>query len=193
MQPIEYDDKELLRRLKTDDEVAFRQLYDRYWRPLYAVAYNRLRDASIVEDLIQDLFIDVWVKRRTLLIQQSLRAYLYAAVKNRVLDQIRKSITRENFVQHILATATDLDDTTSHGLACNELDTALKQQVRQLPDQRRLIFELSRYEQLSHAEIAQRLNISPKTVENQLSRALKTLRRGLRELLMLALLGWLGR
>ncbi len=188
MRCTEKEETALIVGLKTNDEAAFRQLYDGYWPQLYAVAYNRLREEMLAEDIVQEVFIDLWTKRNTLLIQHSLRAYLFASVKNKVLDCIRKRITRENFAQHILATTTDLNHTTDEQVACNELYQALNQQVAQLPNQRRLIFELSRHDQLSYAEIAQRLQLSPKTVENQLSRALKTLRRELRALLTLAIL-----
>lgn len=165
-------DETLLTSLLEDDEDAFKQIYKRYAPGLYAAAYNLFRDKPICEDLIQELFADLWIKRKNLNIK-SLKPYLYTSVKNRALMAMRsgRTMLNETALEKLIA-----DYATDDRLNIRELNDVLNKSIDNLPDKCREIFQLSRNEHLSNKEIAERLNISVKTVENQMTIALRRLR-----------------
>lgn len=165
-------DETLLTSLLKDDEDAFRQIYKRYAPRLYAAAYNLFRDKPLCEDLIQELFADLWIRRKSLNIK-SLKPYLYTAVKNRVLMAMRsgRTMLNDTALEKLIA-----DYATDDRLNAKELNDILNKGINSLPDKCREIFQLSRNEHLSNKEIAERLNISVKTVESQMTIALRKLR-----------------
>lgn len=171
-----YHDEELTTLLQNGDEYAFREIYARYWKPLYYSALNILNNKESCQDIIQELFIDIWQRRNSLQVQTSLKGYLFTAVRYKVFKEVRKSADESLF--------TDLDNrlssfTGDSHLLFAEIQRLVKQAVDQLPDACRQVYILSREEDLSHAEIAQKLNISTKTVANQLTKALKHIRTSL--------------
>ena len=168
-------DQEILTRIADEDRAAFRELYDRYWQSLYQIAWNVLRDREACMEVIQDVFVWLWDHRSSLQIN-SLPSYLRAAVKYKVTDVLRSNKVREGcFVDldtlDTLELASDDDP-----LELKELKLVIIQMTKKLPERARLIFELSRNEHLSNREIAEKLGISVKTVENQMTIALKKLR-----------------
>lgn len=165
-------DETLLTSLLEDDEDAFKQIYKRYAPRLYAAAYNLFRDKPLCEDLIQELFADLWIKRKNLNIK-SLKPYLYTSAKNRALMAMRsgRTMLSETALEKLIA-----DYATDDRLNIRELNDILNKSIDSLPDKCREIFRLSRNEHLSNKEIAERLNISIKTVENQMTIALRRLR-----------------
>lgn len=165
-------DETLLTSLLKDDEDAFKQIYKRYAPRLYAAAYNLFRDKPLCEDLIQELFADLWIRRKSLNIK-SLKPYLYTAVKNRVLMAMRsgRTMLNDTALEKLIA-----DYATDDRLNTKELNDILNKGINSLPDKCREIFQLSRNEHLSNKEIAERLNISVKTVESQMTIALRKLR-----------------
>ncbi|WP_410222492.1 RNA polymerase sigma-70 factor [Pedobacter sp.] len=165
-------DETLLTSLLEDDEYAFKQIYKRYAPRLYAAAYNLFRDKPLCEDLIQELFADLWIKRKNLNIK-SLKPYLYTSAKNRALMAMRsgRTMLSETALEKLIA-----DYATDDRLNIRELNDILNKSIDSLPDKCREIFRLSRNEHLSNKEIAERLNISIKTVENQMTIALRKLR-----------------
>lgn len=179
-----YSDRDLLERMKGDDVQAFEQIYRKYAPSLFHAAFNILKDTQVCEDLIQDLFISLWVKRDGLAII-SLKSYLFRATKNNVLMYIRS--------HHVQLDISELEVLCSHVsssdlLLTNELQDSLNQSLDQLPEKCRKIFEMSRFRQLSHKEIATELNISVKTVENQIGIALKRLKILLKDFTYLIIL-----
>lgn len=176
-----YSDLDLLERLKHDDVQAFEQIYRKYAPNLFQAAFNILKETAICEDIIQELFMTLWTKRHDLNIS-NLRPYLYKATRNNVL-----MVVRSNQVQVNIQT---LEALTSHysssdDLMVRELQHSLDQSLEQLPEKCRQIFQMSRFQQLSHKEIATQLNISVKTVENQIGIALKRLKVLLRDFIYL--------
>ncbi|WP_183573621.1 RNA polymerase sigma-70 factor [Mucilaginibacter sp. X5P1] len=168
-------DQEILSLIGKDDRAAFGELYSRYWRSLYQTAWNVLRDQESCMEVIQEVFVWLWDHRSGLQIN-SLPSYLKAAVKYKVTDILRSNKVREAcFVNLDELDAANLlfDDDP---LELKELKTVIAQMSAKLPARARLIFELSRNEQLSNREIATKLGISEKTVENQITIALKKLR-----------------
>ncbi|MET3980075.1 RNA polymerase sigma-70 factor (family 1) [Mucilaginibacter sp. UYP25] len=174
-----WPDAELLELLRHDDRKAFETLYYKYSGKAYQVAYNLFRDSDVCEDLVQELFIDLWAKRNTLWIN-SLEWYLKVAIKNRVLMYIRTQ--KATLDLSAIATLTERYSADSK-LMQGDISHLLDEGVERLPEKCRQIFTLSRKEYLSNKEIASRLNISVKTVENQMTIALRYLRIGLSDYL----------
>jgi RNA polymerase sigma-70 factor (family 1) len=168
-------DQEILTLIGQDDRAAFGELYNRYWQSLYQTAWNVLRDPESCMEVTQEVFVWLWDHRSGLQIN-SLPSYLRAAAKYKVTDILRRNNVRE-------ACFVNLDELDSASLSFDEDPLELKelkevigQMSAKLPARARVIFELSRNEQLSNREIAKKLGISEKTVENQITIALKKLR-----------------
>lgn len=169
--------------MAADDEQAFAGLYDRYWEPLHAQACRKLRCPHEAEEIVQDLFVALWHKRHTAVIQQ-LEAYLFAALKYRIIDNIRAQLVRKDYAATSAPRASLPDHGTEHAVAAADLSAALAASVGSLPGHAREVFRLSRLEHRSVPEIAAQLQVSPKTVEYHLARSLRLLRSHLREFLV---------
>ncbi|MGN6181894.1 MAG: RNA polymerase sigma-70 factor [Mucilaginibacter sp.] len=174
-----FSDDELLDMLKNEDEHAFNELYNRYWEKLFNAAYKRLKHIEAAEEVVQDLFTDLWLRRKTLNIRQELPVYLFSAIKYLVIKQINKTASQNTFVDSHAAIFNDSDNSTEEWLIANDLQSHLQSRVELLPVKCREIYHLSRDEHQSNKDIAQQLNISEKTVENQITKALKRLRASL--------------
>ena len=175
------DDFLLLARLSQGDPQSLEILFHQYWEPLYAMAVCRLQDSAEAQDVVQSLFADVWQRRKQLNVKTSLRAYLYTALKYTILDHMRAQTVREKYVQVIRHVATTSNNSTADTVAHHELEEKVKQGMNSLPERCRQVFHMRRLEQHSVKEIAVTLGISPKTVENQLTKATKVLRLHLKE------------
>lgn len=169
-------DMELLDLLKSGSQAAFKEIYARYWHPLYLHAYHMLGDEDDAQDIIQELFIAFWNKPESLSIHTSVKSFLYAATRNRVLNQIRKSKTNQNFIQLLGQGITEKDFKTVEDLDLKELTRIIDEEVQKLPPRMREVFELSRKNFLTHKEIAAQLGTSEETVKKQISNSLKVLR-----------------
>jgi len=172
---IDQTDKEILELLPVNGDQAMKLMFKKYYTFLTRVLIRVIKNENTVEDLAQDVFLDVWRKRDTINIKTSLKAYLRRAAVNKALNYIRDRKIRwedeENHPEMIskLVGANQL-------LEAEELQTLIDQSIDQLPDRCRLVFSLSRFEDMTYQEIADKLEISKKTVENQVSKALKLLR-----------------
>jgi RNA polymerase sigma-70 factor (family 1) len=178
-----FSDNELLAMLNRQDEHAFNELYNRYWEKLFNAAYKRLKNAEAAEEVVQDLFTDLWLRRETLSIRQELPVYLFSAVKYLVIKQINKTAAKTSVIYNRAAIFQDSDNSTEEWLIANDLKSHLQSRVELLPVKCREIYHLSREEHQSNKAIAQQLNISEKTVENQITKALKRLRASLNNFL----------
>ena len=175
-----YNEKSLLEKLSCGEENAIEQIYSIYWRPLFIYGYNILKDKAACEDIIQDLFLQLWIKRESLNIKESLEAYLHAAVRYQIFRYIRNNPAENRFFENLderVAT------TSSESIIdLKEINQLVNSVVNELPEKCRTVFILSREQQLSHKEIANQLHISTKTVENQITIALHRLRSSLAKL-----------
>jgi RNA polymerase sigma-70 factor (ECF subfamily) len=179
--------------LKQDNHQAFDEIYQRYWSSLYAYSYNRLRSELASEEIVQEVFLNLWTKRNTSEPIISLSAYLFTGVKYRLLNEIKAAQVRKKFAVNFDAfQITTYSDITQETVAFGDLQLALETKVSNLPPKCRHIFQLSRQKNLSISEISNVLHISPKTVENQLTKALKYLRLELKEFFfcLIVLLNW---
>jgi RNA polymerase sigma-70 factor (family 1) len=170
---------ELMDLLRRESLGAFREIYVRYWKTLYAEAYKRLKNKDQAEEIVQDLFTSLWNKRESLQIDETLAGYLYKSVGYRVIDQYRRELTRLKHRQALKVTYSEADHSTENGIMLKDLEYSINLAVGQLPDKCRSVYELSRVAHKTNKEIAEHLGISEKTVENHLTRALRKLRLSL--------------
>lgn len=178
-----WDDAALVQALAIDDEQAFAEIYERYWAPLHAQACRKLHCPHEAEEVVQDVFVALWHKRGTATIQQ-LDAYLFGALKYRIIDCVRAQLVRKNHAAAVPLRFATPDQGTEDAVAAADLSTALAASVDNLPEHAQQVFRLSRLEHRSVPEIAAQLQVSPKTVEYHLARSLKLLRSYLREFLV---------
>jgi RNA polymerase sigma-70 factor (family 1) len=169
-------DQELLGLLREDDKNAFDELYHQYSKRLYIQAFKMLNDEIQSKDVVQEVFLQLWNKRATQQIE-SLNAYLYAITRFQVFKALRSGKSHVDVFD--VEQELPLCRNTEYAIAEREVSTAFFSGLSDLPQKCRTIFTLSRVECLSNREISLRLSISPKTVENQITIAIRKLRVGL--------------
>ncbi len=185
-----YDDFALLALSKAGDEKGFSEIYDRYWALLYHHAYKLLRDEALAQDIVQEVFVTLWDKKDDLDLRSSVNAYLYAAVRNKVLNVIQKEKHQKRYLASIVHFVKSSEAITDHVLREKMLQEKIEKEVAHLPAKMRHVFEMSRIHHLSYKEIAQELQLSDKTVKKQVSNAIRILRFKLSS--FLSLLIWLS-
>lgn len=170
-------DEELFSFLREGRKEVYAEVYDRFKGLLYIHAYKMLQDEEEAKDAVQDVFAALWTKRDQLHVKTKLSAYLYSAIRNRVLDHIAHKQVEDRYVDslqyYIRQYGTEVAD---HALREKELKATIEREIDALPEKMRAIFVLSREGDFSHKEIAAQLNISEKTVKKQINNALKVLR-----------------
>ncbi|WP_432711808.1 RNA polymerase sigma factor [Pedobacter sp.] len=169
-------DKDLIALCKKGDPLAFKQIYEQYWQLLYIAAFKVLKDEDEAKDVVQEVFISFIDRAGLFEIQTSIAGYLYTAVRYKVLDFISRKKIREN---HVASITTFLEENTyraDHHVIEKETIAEIEREIQFLPTKMRQIFELSRKEHLTYKEIADRLNLSDKTVKKQINNALKILK-----------------
>lgn len=176
---LSYTDADLLKLLSENDVAAFDLLYTRHWADMYKSAFTILREQEACKDIVQDVFVWLWTHRHTLMIQ-SPKSYFNAAVKFKVANYIRNRRARESlYVELAKYNPTGESGTIEEIAEIKELKVIIQQAILDLPEKCREIFRLKREEHLSNKEIADRLGISVKTVENQMTIALSKIRHTL--------------
>jgi RNA polymerase sigma-70 factor (family 1) len=180
-------DIELTGLLQQGDVMAFTEIYNRYWKKLFAVAGNKIRDLDEAEEIVQDIFVSLWARREQLRITGTLSAYLAVSVKYRVIKALDKQYHRQQYADHSRQALSLLDNSTQDWLQFEELKDRLSQLVADLPEKCRLVYQLSRESGYSQKQIAEELNISEKTVEAHIGKALKNIRSGLQQFLIFLL------
>jgi len=178
------EDDRLLAEIRQGTRPAFEVLYKRYWREVYSSALVRIKDTALAQDITQDIFLSLWVNRETLDID-NIPAYFHVAVRNRVLkllEKQRRYVPIEDLLFNRSAERLEQPDAMA---ASRELLEAYQALVASLPAQRRKIFSCYYDEGLSTEDISRQLQLSRKTVQNQLGRAVTALRAGLSHLSVL--------
>ena len=165
------------------EDASFEALFKSNFRRLFAYALTLLRDDSHAEEIVQNVFYKIWEKKGKIDIQTSVTAYLYRSVYNDCLNYLKHKKVRAAYSLHTsLAQKNESDNATSK-VQLRELNEKLDAALSELPEQCRTIFQMSRFEELKYQEIASRLGISVKTVENQMGKALRILRTKLADYL----------
>ena len=184
-----FDDNDTLLRLRAGDEKVFEHLYDHLSRRLYCYVYSRVRMKEVSEEIVQEIFVALWSKHETLHINGSIESYLFSAAKYKVLDFIRSERVRRKYAVEFSLFLTHHYDNSVEELAdLNDLQQTLDKKIAELPEKCRTAFRLSRIEHEPIPRIAERMNISTRTVENYITQALRHLRTGLGELLVVLIL-----
>jgi RNA polymerase sigma-70 factor (family 1) len=187
-------DHELIRLIMEGDRAAFTEVYKRYAESLAGFAASKLYDLDDARDVLHDLFVKLWEDRSTLTVNDNLRSFLFAAIRYKIIDKIRRNVTRQEYNLSLHALAKPQANGVEQQLDAKELQQLVDLTLEQLPVKTKLIYQLSRNEHLSITGIAQRLNLSEQTIKNQLSIALKHLRQAIAGLGILALtMDWLSK
>jgi RNA polymerase sigma-70 factor (ECF subfamily) len=185
---LELAELQVFTALREGNESAFEMLFRTYYKPLCNYAYSFLNDKDEAEEVVQSAFIGVWDKRSSIEIQTSMKSYLYRMVRNSCLNVIKHSKVKMQHVRHEMAGGEPTYENASQAVISSELEQKIREAMKELPEQCRLVFQLSRFEELKYSEIAGQLNISVKTVENHMGKALKIMREQLKDYLPLLLI-----
>lgn len=175
---------QLLEHTKHISLTDFESLFKSHYGELCAFANKYLEDLEASEEVVQDLFVKFWENREKNEVPNSLRSYFFTAVKNACLNQLKHLKIKEQYKQHNERELNAANVSADEEFEASELDHKIKSAIEALPEGRRKIFILSRYEGLKYQEIADQLKISVKTVENQMGEALKFLRHQLKDFLV---------
>jgi len=181
----------IIEGLERREKVVFDYVFNYYYSSLCAFSMQFIGNHNSVEDLVQDFFVYLWIEAPRLKIKSSLKSYLFTSIKNRCLDYQKHHKITEKYRAFILFSTEKDDDSTEHFFAESELRQAIQTSLGKLPPRCREIFEYSRLHGLSNQEISDKLGISKRTVELQISNSLKVLRKELAEFLPIWLLLWL--
>lgn len=182
-------EKQLIQRIQSGDKQAFEDLYRTYFPVLCDFVYRYVRSSSVSEELVQDLFLNIWIRRTEWEPEGTIRSYLYKSARNRAFDYLKHQKVERNYLEERKierkweqeSNRADVKQLRFYKEQSvnEELVQAVENALNQLPERRKVIFTLSREEGLTYKEIADVLNISVKTVETQMGRALKILREQL--------------
>lgn len=177
--------------LKHRDKIVFDYVFNFYYSSLCSFAVQYLNDRDECEDLVQDFFVSLWTGSHELDIRTSLRSYLFTSVKNRCLDLQKHQKAANRYKEFILFSAERGDNPTERYFSESELRQAIQKSLEKLSPRCREIFELNRIRGLSNREISEKLGISKRTVELQISNSLKILRKELLDYLPVWMIAWL--
>lgn len=182
------DIESLLRRISLDDDqIAYRSLFEHYYGALCLYAKRYISDRAVREDIVQDVFYSVWVKRKGILANSSGRNYLITCVKNTSLNYLRKQGYKEEYLNNVSMNMPAYSENSDDIYTLKELRTLLAEALAKLPVEYRMAFEMSRFEQKSSAEIAEIMEVSVRTVERYRNRATEILKEELKDYLPLLL------
>lgn len=169
-------DFDLIEKLKFGDEVAFREIYNRYSSLLLIYAYRKLQDKEEAKDVVQDVLAKLWSSRSTLDISNTLAGYLYRSVLNKILNIFRHKDFDRQYIQAIQNLIDTETVATDFLIREREMAAMIEKEISTLPDKMREVFELRRKDYLSNKEIAVRLSLSEHTVATHMKKALKVIR-----------------
>lgn len=176
---------QLVEEITVNEEKAFELLFKAHYHALHAYAYTMLKDEMMAEEVVQNLFLKLWERKQQLYEQPAVKAYLYKCVYHDCLNHIRHQKVQMRYAAHTVNHHQSLAEEASATAELSELQRQIDRALNDLPQQCRTVFQMSRFEDLKYREIAAQLNISVKTVENQMGKALKILRSKLADFLPL--------
>lgn len=170
------DEREVVRLLKQSDEGAFNILFRFYDTRLYHFAYSYLRSTEESKEIVQETFIRIWERREGIDIEQSFSGFLFTVAQRMVLNRLRRQKTENHYKQSLLKNEPQSVAETENKVISSELEKAKQDALFELPPRRKMIFEMIREQGMTYKEVAEKLNISIKTVEAQMAEAMKHLR-----------------
>ena len=167
-----YDEKAIIAKIAVGDERAFREFFDLYKERFYAVALKMTRSDEEAEDIVQDVFMHIWTKRESIMDVENPSSYFFTCVYRRVYQHYRKMALEKKLLQGVPSNKESVN-TTEEMIWAHESENLVSQAIAKLPPQQQMVFKLSKQEGLSREDIACQLHISPNTVKNHLSNAIK--------------------
>ena len=169
-------DHELVGLLKAGEHAAFVEIYERYWTVLYLHARKILRNEAEAEDVVQEIFSSLWLKRENIFLKSTLSSYLYSSVRYKIFNQIEHKKVISDYLKSLQQFIREGELVTDELYREKELADLIEKEIQALPSKMKQIFELSRKQYLSYKEIAEQLEISEHTVKSQVSNALRILK-----------------
>jgi RNA polymerase sigma-70 factor, ECF subfamily len=174
-----HSDLSLVINLRNGDKKAFEAIFNKYKLKLYYYALSYLQSKEEAEEVVQNAFIALWEHRQTLNELLSIKNYLYKSVVNHIYNHLKHEAVRQRYMDYTSKTMVEADEHVENEIIYNDLEKNLTSLIGYLPPQQQTIFKMSRFDGLSHAEIAEKLGLSVRSVENQVYRALKYLKENL--------------
>lgn len=172
-------DEQLIGCLQAGDEIAFEEIYNRYWFKVYSVAYREIGIKEEAEELVHDIFESLW-NRREIAQVNHLVAYLIASVKHRATNYIKSQITHRKFQEYLIFNQITQAYSTEEIVNFDDLSQAVEDILKKLPEKTLLVFKMSRFEHQPVKNIAERLNLTEKAVEYHITKSLKILKDSLK-------------
>lgn len=174
------DKKILPGRFREGQEHAFVEIYDKYWYKLFLASYRRTKDKAVAEEIVQNLFLKLWEKRSTLVIDQ-LENYLFSSVRNATIDFLNKQMVAEKYLEHQKTYLSMEANTTEEMVRLDNLQEAIEKGLRSLSGKSETIFRLHKMDHWPVDKIARYLNLSEKTIQYHLTKSVKFIRSYLQE------------
>jgi RNA polymerase sigma-70 factor (ECF subfamily) len=187
---VAYGDDELMQEIKADNMFAFDVLYKRYCKRVYKFGYSILKSREESENLMQDVFLNLWENRNKVEKNSSIKSYVFTITYNSSISIIRRKAKESQFIEYLKSQQEITVEPVNIELEYTELTNKLDEILQALPHRQKEIYLLHRVKGLKYSEIAESLNISVNTVENHMSRALKSIREKLGNYSLIALLFW---
>jgi RNA polymerase sigma-70 factor, ECF subfamily len=181
----------LIKELRSRNTIAFDFVFNFYYSGLCAFAHRYVLEKEVVEDIVQDFFVTFWIESPRLEIKTSLKSYLFTSIQNRCIDWNKHLKVHDKYRKNALLKTEASDVLPEEMLVESELRLAIQKGLEQCAPRAREIFEMSRIRGLSNQQIADELSLSKRTVELQISNALKILRTSLRDYLPVWMIAWL--
>ncbi len=180
---VQLPDIEILMSIRQGNEQVFEQLFRQYYTSLCRYAYSIVKDLDDAEEVVQTVFVTIWEKRLDFEINLSLKSYLYRAVHNHCLNRLKHNKIKEAHQEYVGYFGEQHYEAVTEVIERNELEIKIKDAIEKLPEQCKIIFKLSRFDELKYQEIANQMGLSIKTIENQIGKALKIMRLELADFL----------
>lgn len=174
-QPL-YTEQELLRLVTEGDRNAFTQIYNNYRNKIYSIAFELTESTTVAEEIVQDTFLKIWVKRESLLEVEHFRAYLFTITRNYVFTALKRIARKESIEVSVIQDAPLYENDTEDRVLNNEYTRILQAAIDRLPEQQKQVYNLIKKEGLKREEAAAALHLSPETVKTHLAQAMRSIR-----------------
>ena len=180
-----YDISECFQNLAKGDASAFETIFELYKKRVFGVALKMLKSETEAEEIVQDVFLSIWLAKSKLSDVNDPEAYLFTITYNTIYTHLKKASRNQQLLKTIIDHLTQIQNTTDEPIAAHETGKLINEAIQQLPPQQRAVYELSKQEGLSYNEIAECMHLSRNTVRNHLAEAMKTIRAFLKKTAML--------
>jgi RNA polymerase sigma-70 factor, ECF subfamily len=187
---ILYSDGELMQEIKADNMFAFDALFKKYSKRIFKFGYSILKSTEESENLIQDVFLNLWENRHKVEHDSSIKSYVFTITYNTAISVLRKKAREEKFFEYLKSLQELHEEPVIAEIEFNELSDKLDGIINKLPQRQKEVYQLHKIEGLTYKQIAERLNISVNTIENHMATALKTIRKNLGSYSLVAILFW---